>query len=66
MILRRSLATGSNGAAPPARHPNQAPPWRGWLHRSPNAAGDTPGQSVQHLLLALSAAVAPWKVEAER
>ena len=65
MILRRGPAARSNCAAPTARHPNQAALWRGWLHRAPNAEGDTSGQSAQPLL-ALSAAVVPCNVEAER
>ncbi len=66
MILRRSPATGSNGAPPPAPGGERTALWRSWLQRSPNARGDTPGQSAQLLLLALGAAAALWNVEAER
>ena len=66
MIPRRGPATGSNGAASPAPGGERTALWRSWLHRSPNAAGDTPRQLAQLLLLALSAAVALWNVEAER
>ncbi len=68
MILRRGPATGSNGAAAPRSGGERTALWRGWLHRSPNAQGNTPGQLAQlllfglALLLALGAAVAPWNV----
>src|SRR5829696_5782597 len=68
MILRKGPATGSNGAAPPDAGGERTALWRGWLRRSPNARGNTPGQVAQlllfglALLLALGAAVAPWNV----